>query len=199
MMSGEKNPQWKGGRTVDSSGYVLIKIPSHPRAMGNGYVFEHILVCEKALGKPLPHGAVPHHHDGNQGNNAPSNLVVCQDLAYHNLLHQRQRALEACGNVHWRKCPFCKKYDAIENLQTYRGSHYHRSCGNEHKRKHYISKGERDIAGEKNGRSILLEEDVKKIRTLFSMGCSRKELFAMYPVSQVTINRIINRKMWKHI
>ena len=31
------------------------------------------------------------HLDGNPRNNAPSNLVICQDKAYHMLLHARQR------------------------------------------------------------------------------------------------------------
>ncbi len=45
--------------------------------------------AEQALGHPLPPSAVVHHHtyDGDR-----SQLVICQDRAYHALLHQRMRA-----------------------------------------------------------------------------------------------------------
>ncbi len=45
--------------------------------------------AEHALGHPLPPFAVVHHHsyEGNR-----SQLVICQDLAYHALLHRRMRA-----------------------------------------------------------------------------------------------------------
>jgi hypothetical protein len=45
--------------------------------------------AEKALGKPLPPGAEVHHADGSMRDDAP--LVICQDRAYHMLLHKRMR------------------------------------------------------------------------------------------------------------
>src|SRR3990167_9989532 len=53
----------------------------------------HILVAEKALGRPLPEGVEVHHHDENRQNNSNSNLVICQDVAYHRLLHVIMRVL----------------------------------------------------------------------------------------------------------
>ena len=50
-MRGEKHPQWNGGRTIHTGGYVMIQAPGHPRANDHGYVFEHILIAEKALGR----------------------------------------------------------------------------------------------------------------------------------------------------
>lgn len=120
---------WKGGRIVDPEGYILVMSPGHSRAKTTGYVWEHILVCEKALGKLLPPGAIPHHVDGDRSNNKNSNLVLCQDQAYHNLLHQRQRALEACGHANWRKCWICKQYDAPQKLIIRKNSGaFHRNC-----------------------------------------------------------------------
>jgi hypothetical protein len=91
---GEASITWKGGRSVMGSGYVRVYVPGHHRAT-NGYVLEHIIVAEKALGRPLEEKHPVHHFDLNRANNANSNLVICEDEAYHKLLHQRQRALEA--------------------------------------------------------------------------------------------------------
>lgn len=107
--SGANNPFWKGGRYVDDRGYILVLSPGHAKADGRGYVYEHILIAEKALGKSLPPKAVVHHY-------APEQLVVCQDQAYHLLLHVREKALKSCGHASWRKCQFCQQYGDPGNM-----------------------------------------------------------------------------------
>ena len=97
----------------------------------------HVRVAEKALGKPLPPGAIVHHVDENKANNAPSNLVICPDRAYHNLLHQRMRARDACGNPNWRMCWCCHQYDAVESMRASGEGHAHRTCENEYQRNRY--------------------------------------------------------------
>lgn len=82
----ELNRNWKGGRTKTGK-YPATYAPDHPRGAANGYVHDHVLLAEKALGKALPLKAVVHHH-------TPEQLVICQNQAYHLLLHRRQRALE---------------------------------------------------------------------------------------------------------
>ena len=90
-LKGEKHPAWKGGH-VDNHGYSTILMPEHPRAARKtGYVLEHILIAEKALGKSLPENSVIHHANGTRNSGT---IVICQDRAYHNLLHQRMRALK---------------------------------------------------------------------------------------------------------
>src|SRR5258708_6599812 len=59
---------------------------------------EHELIAEQVLGHPLPKKAEIHHVDNNGLNNEHSNLVICQDHAYHMLLHARTRIVKAGGN-----------------------------------------------------------------------------------------------------
>lgn len=96
---------------VRVGGYIGTLMTGHPRADRNGYVREHLLVAEKAVGRPIKHSERVHHVDGSRDNNEPSNLVVCQNEAYHALLHARQRAVGACGNPDWRPCSYCHRYD----------------------------------------------------------------------------------------
>jgi hypothetical protein len=81
--SGQKNYFWRGGRCLDSDGYVLVKMPEHPHANNNGYVREHRLVMEKKLGRHLLPHEVVHHRDENKQNNAPRNLRVYRSNAEH--------------------------------------------------------------------------------------------------------------------
>lgn len=60
--------------------------------------YRHRVIAADTLGRPLPSGACVHHVDGNGRNNARRNLVICQSLAYHNLLHARQRVIERGGD-----------------------------------------------------------------------------------------------------
>ena len=89
---------------------------------------------EKILGRRLPKGVEVHHADGDLTNDSNNNLVVCQDKAYHKLLHIRREALLTCGNADWRKCSICKKYDDVVNMRFWgRGrltAFYHRTCYN---------------------------------------------------------------------
>jgi hypothetical protein len=75
-----------GTGAINAAGYKLITV--------NGRrVYEHIAVAEKALGKPLPNGAVVHHMNEDPLDNfTPFNLVICPNQAYHLLLHRRTEA-----------------------------------------------------------------------------------------------------------
>ena len=125
----ESAARWNGGKSKRSTGYVFIHCPGHPRGDSNGYVQEHILIVEAALGKSLPRHAEVHHLNEIRCDNQNSNLIVCEDRGYHRLLHQRRDAQVACGNVDWRKCPFCKSYDDPVNMRRRKsGQHYHLEC-----------------------------------------------------------------------
>jgi hypothetical protein len=100
-------------------------------------------IVEDAIGISLPPGAVIHHVDEDRSNNRNSNLVVCPDEAYHNLLHMRLEAQKACGNANWKKCYVCKQYDDEVNLKPVIKSgrnittFYHAVCRNEYRRNRY--------------------------------------------------------------
>ena len=107
----EKNPNWGGGRTVRGDGYICVKMPDHPRAdKRNGYVAEHILIAERALGRPIPDRAEIHHVNEVKTENRNDNLVICQDTAYHQLLHVRMRIRGFGGNPNTdRICCRCQR------------------------------------------------------------------------------------------
>ena len=90
---------------------------------------EHILIAEKAFGRPLPRGVIVHHVDEDRINNAPTNLVICS-RAYHGLIHQRMRAFSACGRYDWMPCSRCGKYDDPANMRTYGRQYHHVACDN---------------------------------------------------------------------
>lgn len=133
FIHGHNRAHYKGGKTVNAQGYMMVRTPGHPKSH-NGYVREHVLMAEKALGKPLPQGAIVHHVNGREADNTRGNHVICQDRAYHKLLHQRTRAFNACGHANWRKCRYCKRYSHPDKVTISGTAAYHKSCRNEKQR-----------------------------------------------------------------
>jgi len=72
----ELHPYWKGGRTINTQGYVLIRMPSHPNTTCGGYVLEHRLVMEKKLGRYLKSWEEVHHINGKRDDNRDENLFL---------------------------------------------------------------------------------------------------------------------------
>lgn len=96
--SGPLNPNWRGGRSVASNGYVLIRVGiGHPMADVRGYAYEHRLVASHVLGRPLARGELVHHRNGDKTDNRPENLEVVRGNAGH-LLHHRK-------HLSWRRLP----------------------------------------------------------------------------------------------
>jgi len=119
-------------RCFDMNGRPRIWKPDHPKASTHGFMPEHIVLAETALGRFLPEGAEVHHFDENKSNNGRGNLVICQDKKYHWLLHVRRRAQLGCGNPNWRKCWICKQWDDPNYMARKDGYPIHRDCYNDY-------------------------------------------------------------------
>lgn len=74
--AGENSGRWKGGRRTNRKGYVERYAPGHPEKQQTGYVFEHRLVMEQILGRPLAANEHVHHKNGQRDDNRPENLEL---------------------------------------------------------------------------------------------------------------------------
>lgn len=139
MTGGLRGAVWKGGIRLPINGYPSILMPDHHRANVDGYVFLHIVVAERALGHPLIFPHQVHHVNEQKHDYRPGNLVLCEDYAYHALLHQRARAHQRCGHASWLKCTYCKQYDAPDNLviSIIYGTKFHRRCESAYQKQYH--------------------------------------------------------------
>ena len=93
---GEQNCFWKGGRSLDADGYVLLKCPKHPHANRNGYVREHRLLMEKKIGRYLHREEIVHHIDGDKSNNSIENLELHSSNGEHLREHLKEGSIPRC-------------------------------------------------------------------------------------------------------
>ncbi|MDD5435889.1 MAG: HNH endonuclease, partial [Nitrospira sp.] len=92
---GSNNYHWKGGRTRHSKGYIYVYAPEHPAADKHGYVFEHRLVMEKIIGRPLRPDEVVHHIDGYPANNRDEeNLILLTNNQHTRLENFLKRSVQ---------------------------------------------------------------------------------------------------------
>lgn len=105
--------------------------------------FDYVLKIERLLGHELQKGVEIHHIDDNPSNDTNSNLVVCENRAYHRLLHFRQRILSAGGDPDKdRICTKCGQVKEKENFYFHKSGRqignaqsYCKACSLAYKRK----------------------------------------------------------------
>lgn len=89
--TGDKNPNWKGGKRVVNNGYIFIYTPTHPNRTKTNNVPEHRLVMEKHLGRYLNKEEVVHHKNGNTSDNRLKNLQLLKNQSEHMKLENKIR------------------------------------------------------------------------------------------------------------
>jgi hypothetical protein len=94
----EQNNNWRGGKSVASNGYVLVRVgKDHHLSDVRGYAYEHRLVAESKLGRRLEAGEIPHHINGVKTDNRPENIQVVSCVAEHRSLHRSRKDLKQFG------------------------------------------------------------------------------------------------------
>lgn len=97
--------------------YAVSAAPGHQRANNKGYVYTHVLMAEKKLGRLLLSEECVHHIDENKRNNDLNNLMVFKTKADHTAFHRGTPAIEENGvwycptkNIDGKSlCPICKE------------------------------------------------------------------------------------------
>lgn len=75
---GEGNPYWKGGKFLHPEGYVWVSVYDQDAVSGrrSRRRFEHVLVMEKHLGRPMLPNETIHHKNGDKQDNRIQNLEL---------------------------------------------------------------------------------------------------------------------------
>lgn len=98
LLTGEHNPNWKGGRWKDTKGYISIKLQPddffYSMARDDGYVMEHRLVMAKTLGRCLKPSEVVHHLNGIPDDNRLKNLVVLSSKKHSLVLQAKAKRIQ---------------------------------------------------------------------------------------------------------
>jgi hypothetical protein len=182
---------WDGSRLIRSRdrNYWTILRRGHPRGGSTGRVLEHILIAEKAIGRYLFEPHQVHHVNYIGTDNRNSNLVICEDEQYHNLIHRRQRILEAGGDPDTDLiCMKCRNVLPSTEFHNNRS----RVTGKDYICKRCACTGTR--------RYLTLEE-LEHIHACHSEGESNTSIARRLGIDQGTVSRLINGKLprYKHM
>lgn len=73
--------------TYKRNGYVMLNIPDHHRASTDGYVYEHVVLAEKYIGRSLKPEEVVHHENEIKDDNSIENLKIFRTSSDHTRYH----------------------------------------------------------------------------------------------------------------
>lgn len=112
----------KGQPTRYAYGHTGRRATVFYRQRGETSEYVHRTLAARALGRPLPVGVDVHHVDQDIHSDTPR-LVICQDRAYHKLLHVRARVQKAGGNPNTdRICSKCRQVLPFSAFNNRRGN-----------------------------------------------------------------------------
>jgi hypothetical protein len=83
-----RNPNYKGGRFIDRQGYVVVLNPRRTNHRDR-YIYEHRLIMEEHLGRPLSRDEHVHHRNGIKTDNRIENLQLT-NVSDHARLHDQE-------------------------------------------------------------------------------------------------------------
>lgn len=106
-----KNRSTKRFDKIDRCGYYAIHTPGHPRGGKQGYVFEHILIMEKHIGRYLTKEECVHHINHDRKDNRIENLQLFASHGEHTKyghpeIHEKQKGV----TIRSRECAICNTY-----------------------------------------------------------------------------------------
>ena len=103
---------------LSSHGYVRISINSHRR-------YEHRVVAERMLGRPLASHEYVHHRDGDRTNNDPANLEVLSQRRHMREHYESYREKDG----EWEhRCSKCGKWLPLTSFRKTRAGRGTASC-----------------------------------------------------------------------
>jgi hypothetical protein len=124
QLSGEKHWNWKGGKIKTKFGYIRFHQPEHPHSDRQGYIFEHIIMMEKHIGRYLNSDEIVHHINGIKDDNRIENLKLMTDRV-HRSFHSRLSVKNGThnflekGHIPWNKGKKLPQYSG-KNHWTYK-------------------------------------------------------------------------------
>lgn len=124
---------WTILSTASKGDYIYARVPDHPNATKHGYVLEHRIVVENALGRLLTTNEVVHHRDENKKNNHLDNLEVLTRSA-----HSKHHAMKP--KFYWPSCAECgvvflRRYNQRPGTKGYVNTFCTRSCAGKFNRR----------------------------------------------------------------
>lgn len=127
--TGKDHPLFKGGKTLDGSGYVVLcsKIWGD-----NAGMREHRYVMQNHMGRKLLQTEIVHHKNGIKTDNRLSNLTI-ETRGSHNRQHGNGRLVKCakCGQDKWYSKSVIDKLSDVENYhcrECSRGRGHDREC-----------------------------------------------------------------------
>ena len=108
------SPNYKTGKFKNWGGYVYVKCPdlNNPRARKkDGYIFEHVLVMEKHLGRHLERNEIVHHKNHIRDDNRIENLELMSH-SKHAAYHFKERLkIYKEKKIPFKLCKYCNSKD----------------------------------------------------------------------------------------